>query len=670
MTTAAALSPEVLFSEHGALAQTFADFEFRPQQQAMARAVARTLTEGGRLLVEAGTGVGKSLGYLAPAVAWALDGKRRVVVSTYTRVLQNQLIRKDIPLLQQAIGNCFRAAPVFGQENYLCRRRLHATVAHGLFDTPVQAREIDELLEWAHNSTGLLLDYPRAIDALTLAKIARNSDSCRYDDCPYRSECCYFAAREEWFQAQVLIINHYLYFANTGASCRLLPEFEAVVFDEAHRLEDVAAGFFGVDVSSAGLERLLNQIHHRRHRRGLLSRVQASAALQEQIPKAIEHCRQSAQEFFALVRQQIPAGASRIRLRTGVEEYRLEDRLSQPLRQLAVLLRELAGEQDDEDLAAEVQALMKSVERQQAGLESILQAQDAASVYWIECSSPRRAEGEMSVHLRSARIDVSDLLRETVFDRAGPVILTSATMTVSRSFSFLINRLGAQEAQTLLLDSPFDYSRQVLLYVDPELPAPTENDAFAGAAARKIEEILQLTRGRALVLFTSYDLLERVRRLVSGRQLNCRLLVQGEASTYALLREFQQDIASVLFATQSFWEGIDVPGEALTCLIITRLPFEVPDDPRVEGIADSLREQGREPFREYQLPQAVLRFRQGFGRLIRHSKDYGVVCVLDSRLVRKQYGRVFLTSLPKGIPVVHESSLIAQFLQQAASAEP
>jgi ATP-dependent DNA helicase DinG len=639
-----------LFGTGGGFAQIFPDFEVRSEQIRMAEAVQDALAKSQHLLVEAGTGIGKSLAYLVPAAEWALAGKRKVVVSTFTKVLQNQLIRKDIPLLKQALGTDLRAEPVFGQENYVCRRRLRATVNYGLFDSPRQAEEIEAVIDWSSHSDGVLVNYPPGIDPRTAARIGRNSDTCHYNECPYREECHYFRARELWQQADLLVINHFLYFAHAATGYRLLPEFDAIIFDEAHRLEDVCARHYGLEVSSVGLDRLFNSIHHPRQRRGIITHLACTVGTRHHVDELLKTCRESAVGFFSAIRANLPGPANRRRVtRPGI----VENTLAQPLTQLHGALQELANDTDDEDLAGEIQGLMKTCERFQLSIEAVLAANDPNSVYWIEAEPPDR------VWLHSALIDTSRNFRTDVLEHHPTVILTSATLTVNREFRFTAERLGAELAKTLLLDSPFSFPDQAMLFLDDSLPQPNE-PSFAQAASRRIEEILHLSQGRALVLFTSYDLLNRVFELI--RPEKYRLLRQGDASTFDLLESFKQDVSSVLFATQSFWEGVDVPGEALSCLIITRLPFEVPDDPRLEGIAESLRGQGREPFTEYQLPQAVLRFRQGFGRLIRNKTDRGVVCVLDRRIISRHYGRVFVNSLPQGIKPVRNINLIPRFL--------
>jgi ATP-dependent DNA helicase DinG len=646
-----------MLGPNGGLAQVFDNFETRPEQMQMAEAVQDALARSQHLIVEAGTGIGKSLAYLVPAADWALSGRRRVVVSTFTKVLQNQLVRKDIPLLKQALGTALRAEPVFGQENYLCRRRLRATVNFGLFDTPRQSEEIEAVIEWAEHSDGVLVNFPQALDPRTIARIGRNSDTCHFEQCAYREECHYFRARELWQQADLLVINHYLYFAHAATGHRLLPEFDCIVFDEAHRLEDVCARHYGLEVSSGGVERLFNSVHHPTRKRGILTHLSCSRASRHRFDELLTHGRLAARDFFMAVREKVPHGANRIRV---TEPGFAENLLDQPLKQLSAALKELATDADDEDLAGEVQGLMKNAERLQLGVEAMLAHKDRNSAYWIEAESGDSTRNRVpNTWLRSALIDTSASFRTDVLEHYSTVVLTSATLTVDREFDFFAERLGAEQAKTLLLDSPFDFRNQTLLLTDDALPLPNAPE-FASAAARRIEEILHLSKGRALVLFTSYDLLNRVFELMKTDKY--RLLRQGDASTFELLNEFKQDVSSVLFATQSFWEGIDVPGEALSCLIITRLPFEVPDDPRLEGIAEALRDQGREPFTDYQLPQAVLRFRQGFGRLIRNQTDRGVVCVLDKRIIQRAYGRSFLSSLPQGIKAVRNVGTISDFL--------
>jgi ATP-dependent DNA helicase DinG len=431
----------------------------------------------------------------------------------------------------------------------------------------------------------------------------------------------------------------------------MLPEFSAVIFDEAHRLEDVCANYFGLEVSNAALERLFNSIHNPKYHRGIMKHVKCTQAVRGQVDELLESGREAAQELFAQIQAQVPANVQRVRIRkAGLAENHLDG----PLAQLQKALKELATGQADKDLAGEIRGFVKGIERRRAALQSFLAADDRNSVYWVEQGGTRR------LYLRSALINVAEQFKAETFEKRATVILTSATLTVNRDFRFVTERLGGESAKTLLLDSPFDYSRQAMLVVDPRLPLPTESHAFVTAAASAIDEIVRMSQGRALVLFTSYDSLERVFQLV--RKDKYRFFAQGEASTFELLKRFKEDISSVLFATQSFWEGIDVPGEALSCLIITRLPFEVPDDPRLEGIAESLRDQGRAPFPEYQLPQAVLRFRQGFGRLVRNKTDRGVVCILDNRIIQRNYGRSFILSLPKGIPLVKDLSLLGRFL--------
>jgi ATP-dependent DNA helicase DinG len=642
-----------LLGPEGGYAQVFPNYEQREEQIQMALAVADALAGPHHLLVEAGTGVGKSLAYLTPAAIWATASGRKVLISTCTKVLQNQLIKKDIPLLQQVLGPRVKAEPVFGQENYLCLRRLNSTISHGLFDTPTQGQQIEAITHWAETSNGVLVDYPASIDYSTLNKIGRNSDNCQYNKCPFRADCHYFKARDRWQMADLLVANHYLYFANAAVDDRLLPYFEAVVFDEAHRLEAVCAEAYGIDASRAGLDHLLNSVHHPRYRRGIIVHAGFEPHTCREIDALLDECRRQAEAFFTAVGLMIPPGATRCRVRkAGLAE----NLIAAPLASLGQALKQLVQEADDADIAGEILSLQKSAQRRHDEIDAILSCADPNAVYWIEAAGPNR------IHLRSALIDVADRFRAEVFEKHPTVVLTSATLTVSRDFRFIVERIGAGAARTLLVDSPFNFAAQSMLFVDGSLPSPAQVSAFVPAAARRIKEILSLSRGRALVLFTSYDMLEQVHELLPEDRY--RIFRQGEASTFQLLESFKEDVSSVLLATQSFWEGIDVPGEALSCLVIARLPFEVPDDPRLEGIAENLHAQGREPFTEYQLPQAVLRFRQGFGRLIRNKTDRGVVCLLDGRIAQRAYGRAFFNSLPKGVPVTRDLKAIRSFFRE------
>ena len=640
------------FSTDGSFAQILPNYEERDEQTQMALAVLDALTNSHHLLVEAGTGVGKSLAYALPAALWTETNKKRVIISTYTKILQNQLIKKDLPILKSVLGDDLMVEVIYGQENYLCQRRLNFSLNYGLFDTREQALESDAIIEWSKSSSGILPEYPNPISLNTLERIGRKPDSCLFEKCQFYDRCFYFQAKRRWQQAQILVVNHYLFFANVENNYYILPKFDGVIMDEAHRLEEVIANYFGIELSNLSILRLLSLIYNPRTSRGIISRIAIPRLKESELSALLNDCRGATNEFFNQISNHLKNDEFKKRIR---EPLLIDNTLDQYLSNTNSIISELVANEEDLDLASELASLARRLEQTRNGINQFLSLEDKNSVYWIERSLPDR------VSLHSALIDVSELFKTKVFEKVPSVIMTSATLTVNRDFSFVKHRLGADKSKTLLLDSPFDYSKQALLFLAHGTPLPTDETKFYDACAQTIDEVLQLSQGRALILFTSYQAMREVYNRV--KKGNYEFLMQGEEPIFKLLESFRNDVTSVLFATQSFWQGIDVPGEALSCLVITRLPFDVPDDPRLEGITEALKEHGLEPFYSFQLPSAVLRFRQGFGRLIRNTKDRGVVCVLDKRIIERSYGKSFLDSLPKNLPMAFNINAIAHFFK-------
>jgi ATP-dependent DNA helicase DinG len=652
-------SAEQYFLPDGPLSRAHSGYEHRPQQLGMAWLVEQALVSDGRLAVEAGTGVGKSLAYLVPAALWARENGKRVAVSTYTRLLQNQLISQDIPLLRRMssvegrMSNVgpVRAAVAFGQENYVCRFRLSNQIARGLFDTSAEAKAADRLFQWADKTEhGVILDYPYPLSSGLASRICRDSAMCRREKCPFRKICFYFRARDSWAHSSILIVNHSLLFAHLAADADLLPACDAVILDEAHRVEDAAVRHFGNQASEHALTLLLDRLASS-HGSGLVQALGQRSAAKRSIQTEASAARVELDRFFRAVEPLFAHDAQRSRFREPLDSGSLAESLGR----LAKALDEAVPELDDEALSAEMVGVSRRLGRSAQALDAFRVPEPDGAVHWAE----RSAQGRLS--LLAAPLDVSGLLRGAVYEHFSSTILTSATLTVAGSFSFVSGRLGLEDFKTAALDSPFDYQTQSLLYVSDHLPPPTQRDAFNRAAAETIAAIIKTSMGRALVLFTSYDSMNSVFDLMPRTGYN--YLLQGDTSVARLLDEFREDKHSVLFATQSFWQGIDVPGEALSCLIICRLPFEVPDDPRLTAIADKIKAEGASPFTQYQLPNAVLRFRQGFGRLIRTASDRGVVCVLDKRILATSYGGSFIKSLPKGVRVTTKLADLDHFFQ-------
>jgi ATP-dependent DNA helicase DinG len=640
---------ESFFAPDGPLSRILPGYERRPQQGEMARRVEHALTNHGRLAIEAGTGVGKSLAYLVPAALWTKENHKRVAVSTYTRLLQTQLISQDVPLLSKLLGEQVRASVAFGQENYLCRFRLENQVARGLFDTMAEAKAADKLFGWADKTeTGVILDYPHSLPSGLSSRICRDSAMCRREKCQYRKSCFYLRARESWEHSSILIVNHSLLFADLATEADLLPESDAVILDEAHRIEDAAIRHFGNQASEYALTVLLDRLASS-HGGGLVQALGPRSAARRSIQTEASAARVEIDRFFRTVDPLMAQDALRARFRTALDSGPSAEAIGR----LAKALDEIVPELDDEVLSAEMTGVARRLGRSALALEGFRVPEPDGAVHWAE----RSGQGRMT--LLAAPLDVAPLLRGAVYDHYSSTVLTSATMTVAGSFSFLSGRLGLDGFETESLDSPFDYQSQSLLYVPDHLPLPTQAGAFNRAAADAITAIIKASMGRALVLFTSYDSMNAVFALMPQTDYN--YLQQGDTSPAKLLDDFREDTHSVLFATQSFWQGIDVPGEALSCLVICRLPFEVPDDPRLTAIAEKLKAEGISPFTAYQLPTAVLRFRQGFGRLIRAATDRGVVCVLDKRILAGNYSHSFLKSLPKGVRVTTKVADIDRF---------
>jgi ATP-dependent DNA helicase DinG len=654
------ISSESFFAPDGPLSRILSNYEHRPQQQKMARLVEQALVDHGRLAVEAGTGVGKSLAYLVPAALWAKENGKRVAVSTYTRLLQNQLISQDIPLLDRMLNvegqrsnvGPVQAAVAFGQENYICKFRLSNQIARGLFDTSAEAKAADQLFRWADKTEhGIILDYPYPLPAAVAARICRDLATCRREKCPFRKSCFYFRARDSWEHSSILVVNHSLLFSHLAADAKLLPKCDALILDEAHRIEDAAVKHFGDQASEHSLALLLDRLSSSRG--GLVQALGPRSTARRSIQTEASAARGELDRFFRAVEPLFAANAQRTRFRKPLDSGPCAEALSR----LAKTLEENVHDLDDEAVSAEMTGVAFRLNWSSRALEAFREPEPAGRVHWAE----RNNQGRLT--LLAAPLDVAELLRGTVYDQFSSTVITSATLTVAGSFNFLSGRLGLDDFRTESLDSPFDYQSQSLLYVSDHLPPPTQTADFNRAAAQTITGIIKASSGRALVLFTSYDSMNAIFELMP--QTGYNYLLQGDTSAARLLSDFRDDTHSVLFATQSFWQGIDVPGEALSCLIICRLPFEVPDDPRLTAIAEKLRAEGASPFTHYQLPTAVLRFRQGFGRLIRTATDRGVVCVLDKRILVGNYGGSFLKSLPKGVPLTTKLADLARFFQPA-----
>lgn len=659
------VSAEALLSDTGAIARRLDGFEVRPQQLEMAAAVRDCFARRGRLLVEAGTGVGKSFAYLIPAIERIVAAKERVVVVTHTINLQEQLIEKDIPLLNAVIPEEFSAVLVKGRGNYVSLRRLQLASrrADRLFPDEEERHALQQIERWAYDTRdGSLSTLPELARPSVWEHAQSDAHNCMGRRCPTYDKCFYQAARRRMEHGDLLICNHALFFADLAMRARgasFLPAYQHVVIDEAHEAEMVASEHFGVRVGEAGIEHLLRSLYHANQSRGFLTAVRVQQGSEQIISEAVRKVIDAAEAcrafFDGLSLGSSSEGEGTTRMREPISDAEM---VVEPLRELAGTLRLLKGKLQDEEDDFELNSYAMRTAEVATNVETLAAQTLPGCVYWAERGSSARRRAARgggrrpSVSLRCAAIDAAPILAEHLFGRDCSVVLTSATLTTARGdFTHAAERFGCPGATTLELGSPFDFARQVRLHVDSSMPAP-DAPAYVEALAPRVLRHIRATDGGAFVLFTSFAMLEQLARRLEPELtvLGNPVLVQGRGVPRGLLlRRFRDDERSVLFGTSSFWQGIDVRGRALRNVIICKLPFDPPDQPLVEARRELIESRGGNPFFDDQLPRAVLRFRQGFGRLVRSSSDTGRVVVLDPRIVTKRYGRRFLDALPEGM---------------------
>lgn len=652
-----------IFGKDSPLKNIFENYEHREEQLLMADFIVEQLYERENGLVEAGTGTGKTLAYLAPLIAYALEEEKKVVISTETRALQKQLMDKDLPLVERIFsehqGKKFSYALCLGSANYPCRKRFEKIIQTGTFHKSETSLVESMAASFKDKKIFTRLDTPGP--SYLWDDLCREADTCTSYRCAFASQCLYLRARKQWNESSILVMNHYLFFSNIGSGSTYLPQCEIALFDEAHSLEDIASSQLGC---TAGLKQLMDisaRFYRPRKKNTLLKHVTKSE-LKTRALEAITDISIEARKFYESLEGSFTGGKLTFRLREPLPQG---GELVKKIKDFMLLLMETEDDFDqDEFLKMEFDIARAKLFLFLENLTAVVYQNREGYVYWME-KEKNQLIG--SIILRAQPIDVSEILNREVLSCHESCFFVSATLAINGDFSYIAGRLGISHYKSLYLESTFDYSRQMIAYIDRTIPQPSDA-GYNTAASQIAAEIINEMMGNCLMLFTSYKTLTDI-RLIIETSLRMPIYSQDRLSPSEAVAQYLDDHNSVLMGTHSFWQGIDLPGDLLRGVIMMKLPFSVPDSPPVEARIERMQESGKNPFAGYQIPEAVIRFKQGIGRLIRSKKDRGVVAILDSRILHKPYGKIFIHALPPGCPVVFSMAELRELKNRIASEE-
>jgi len=641
---------ENFFVSKGYISQLIPDFEERHEQARMADFILERLVESENSLVEAGTGTGKTLAYLVPSILFAVENGKKLYISTETRALQLQILEKEMPLLKKLFKKYhnmeFSYSLCLGSSNYACRKRFESVISRGKFHQSAE-KHLHFLADMFSRKT-VFTRFDIHIPDSTWNTINRDPDACNPYKCLFASSCPFQMARKEWASSDLLIMNHYLFFTNTASGNSYLPKADIAVFDEAHSIEDIASSQLGFSISGNQLKEILSRFYKRKNRSCLAFSI-ADKKRKSQCIELIEDISKESEAYFSKTRKILKGAGNQWRVRTPMTFGSV---LVNLLKKFIIMMNDIEEDFAQEPLSMDFEIFRAKLFSFNENLISFVYMNRESFVYWIEKTEKGKSTDYL---LRGQPYNIAEIMKSDVYSYYSSSILISATLSVSGDFSFFTERLGIHNSRNISIESSFDYKSQVILYANRNMPSP-DDIRFIEKSSKACAHLIKLLKGNTLILFTSYSMLRETRDYLKTL-INHKIYSQDSMNARDAIKKYINENNSVLMGTHSFWQGIDLPGDLLRGVIMMKLPFSVPSSPPVEARLEQIAEQGKNPFMYYQVPQAIIRFRQGFGRLIRSSKDKGIIALLDSRVLAKPYGKLFIKAIPECRIVYEEDEL-------------